>query len=281
MKKAFRFGVVTAGNPSSSEWIARVRHIEELGYSSVLVPDAMGTPLSTIVALTAAASATTTLRVGSYVFVNDYRNPALLAREIVSLDQVSGGRVELGVGVGNWPNDFEQLGIPMDKPGVRVSRFEEGLSIIKQFFAGETFSFSGKYYTATNLRPASRPVQQPIPILFGSFGRRMVTLAAREADIILLFPPVEERITWIREAAGDRFEQLEFAQNGFGLEVTDSTPVPPSSFNVAQVETRAMTTEQTVAYLLEQRERFGISYIHIQERQVENFAPVVAQLSGE
>jgi len=141
-KKAFRFGVVTGGHNSRSAWIALAQRVEALGYSSLLVPDVLGTPIATTTALAVAATATTKLRIGSFVFVNDYRNPALLAREIATLDQLSDGRVELGLGAGNWPLDFEQLGIPFDKAGVRVSRFAEGLSIIKQFFTSETVNFS-------------------------------------------------------------------------------------------------------------------------------------------
>ncbi len=281
--KAFRFGVVTGGHTSRSAWIALAQRVEELGYSSLLVPDVLRTPLATITALAVAATATTKLRVGSYVCVNDYRHPALLAREIATLDQLSDGRVELGLGAGNWPLDFQQLGIPFDKAGVRVSRFAEGLSLIKQFFTSETVTFSGEYYTTTALRPIPRPVQQPHPpILIGSAGRRMLTLAAREADIILLVPPVEEKISWIREAANERFEHLELGQAAFGIEVTDSpvAAAPPLQRGIP-VEARPMTTEQVVEHLLEQREHLGISYIPVQEGQLENFTPVLARLNGK
>lgn len=289
VKKAFRFGVVTGGHPSRSAWVTLAQRVEELGYSSLLIPDVLGTPLATITALAVAATATTSLRVGSYVFVNDYRHPVLLAREIATLDQLSDGRVELGLGAGNWPRDYQQLGIPFDKAGTRVSRFAEGLSIIKQFFTTETVDFSGKYYTTTALRPVPRPVQQPHPpILIGSSGRRMLTLAAREANIIMPVSvdptdaSLEEKIGWIREAAGERFEHLEFSQNEFGIELTDN-PVTagPLTQRGIPVQSRPMTTAQAVEYLLEQRERLGISYIQIQERQSENFAPVVAHLNGK
>src|SRR6266699_5931038 len=175
VKKAFRFGVVTGGHASRSAWITLAQRVEELGYASLLIPDVLGTPLATMTALAVAATATTTLRVGSYVFVNDYRNPALLAREIATLDQLSDGRVELGMGLGTYPLDFQQLGIPFDQAGRRYARFAEGLSIFKQFFSGENVNFSGKYYSTTELRPVPRPVQQPHPpILIGSTGRRMV-----------------------------------------------------------------------------------------------------------
>ncbi len=286
MKKTFRFGVVTGGRASRSAWITLAQHVEELGYASLLVPDVLRTPLATMAALTVAASATTTLRVGSYVFVNDYRHPALLAREIATLDQLSDGRVELGLGAGNWPHDYQQLGVPFDKAGTRVSRFAEGLAIIKQFFTSETVNFSGEYYTTTALHAVPRPVQQPHPpILIGSSGRRMLTIAAREADIILPNAApgaeLEEKIGWIREAAGERFEHLELGQPAFGIELTDSpSPVVPASQGMP-VEARPMTTERAVEYLLEQRNHLGISYIQIQERQLENFAPVVARLNGK
>lgn len=294
MKKPFRFGVVSGGYPSREKWITLAQRVEELGYSTLLVPDVMGTPLATLTALAVAATATTTLRVGSFVFVNDYRNPAMLAREIATLDQLSDGRVELGLGAGNWPNDYNQLGIPFDPAGTRVSRFAEGLTIIKQFFTEETVNFSGKYYTTTALRPTPRPVQQPHPPIFiGSSGRRMLTLAAREADIIMLGSrrraddtsqdvSSEESINWIREAAGERFEHLEFSRVAFGIELTDSPiPASPASSMGMQVEARPMTIQQTVEELLALREDLGISYIQIQERQLENFAPVVAQLQGK
>lgn len=281
-KKAFRFGVVTGGHTSRSAWIALAQRAEELGYSSLLLPDVLGTPLATLTAMAVAATATTRLRVGSYVIVNDYRNPALLAREIATLDILSDGRVELGLGAGNWPHEYRQLGIPFDRGGVRVSRFAEGLSIIKQFFTSETVNFSGEYYTTNVLRLIPRPVQQPHPpILIGGSGRRMLTIAAREADIILLVPPVEEKIGWIREAAGERFEHLEFGKAAFGIEVTDSPVAAAPPFQGMPVELRPMTTDQAVEYLLEQREHTGASYIQVQERQLENFAPVLARLAGE
>jgi len=289
MKKAFRFGVVTRGHASRAAWITLAQRVEELGYSSLLIPDVLGTQLAAMTALAVAATATTTLRVGSYVFVNDYRHPALLAREIATLDQLSDGRVELGLGAGNWPNDYQQLGIPFDKAGTRVSRFAEGLSIIKEFFTSETVNFSGKYYTITKLRSLPRPVQQPHPpILIGSAGRRMLTLAAREADIIMPVAvdptdaSLEEKIGWIREAAGERFDHLELGTNAFGIELTDSpVTAAPLIQGGIPVQSRPMTTEQAVAYLVEQRERLGISYIQMQERQVENFAPVVARLNDK
>jgi probable F420-dependent oxidoreductase len=295
MVKAFRFGVVSAGNASSSAWKTLAQRVEELGYASLLMPDRTITPLAALTALAVAATVTTTLRVGSYVFANDYRHPVLLAREVATLDQLSNGRFELGLGAGVGASDFQQLGMPFDAAGTRVARFEEALSIIKAFFTAETVNFAGKYYTISNLPSLPKPLQRPHPpILIGSAGRRMLTLAAREADIIApglkrgpqgLDPTdvsLEQKIDWIREAAGERFDRLEFSQPAFGIELTDS----PIAASIAirggpPIQPQPMTTEQAIEHLMKQRERLGISYIQIQEGQVENFASVVARLSGK
>jgi probable F420-dependent oxidoreductase len=293
MAKAFRFGVVSAGGPSGSAWIAQARHIEELGYSSLLVPDRTITPLAALTALTAAAIATTRLRVSSFVFANDYRHPALLAREVATLDQLSNGRVELGLGAGVGASDFQQIGLPFDSAGTRVGRFAEGLAIIKQFFTTDTVNFAGKYYTISEMPSIPKPVQKPHPpILVGSTGRRMLTIAAREADIIMpasrresgnpTDASMEEKIDWIREAAGERFAHIELGQTIFGIEITDSpAKATPPIQGGPPIQPRPMTTEQTIEYLLEQRKRLGISYLQIQEGQIENFAPVLARLNGK
>jgi probable F420-dependent oxidoreductase len=287
--KAFRFGVVSAGNPSSSAWIALAKRVEELGYASLLVPDRMVTPIAALTALAVAATVTTRLRIGSFVFVNDYRHPALLVREVATLDLLSNGRFELGLGTGAFASDFQELGIPFDSAGTRVARFEEALAIIKQFFTADTVNFAGKYYNVSEMRSIPQPAQKPYPPIFvGSAGRRMLTIAAREADIIApaaIDPTdasLEEKIDWIREAAGERFAHLELGQTAFGIELTDNPiKVAPIVRGGPPVQPRPMTTEQAIEHLLEQRERLGISYIQIQEGQRENFAPVVARLSGK
>jgi probable F420-dependent oxidoreductase len=289
MAKAFRFGVVSAGSQSSSVWITLARRVEELGYASLLMPDRTITPLAAQTALTVAAMATTTLRVGGYVFANDFRHPALLAREVATLDLLSAGRVELGLGAGVGPFDFQQLGIPFDGAGTRVARFAEALHIIKQFFISETVNFSGEFYNVVEMRAMPHPVQQPHPPIFvGSGGRRMLTIAAREADIIAPTAidsadvPLEQKFEWVREAAGERFEHLELSQSAFGIELTDTlVAASPPVRGGPPVQVRPMTIEQAVEHLLEQRERLGTSYIQVQEGQMENFAPLVARLSGK
>ena len=295
MHHPFRFGVVSAGAPSREAWITLARRAEELGYASLLMPDRVGTPLAPFAALAAAAAATTTLRVGSHVFANDYRHPVMLAKEAATLDLLSNGRFELGLGAGVGQPDYLQMGLPFESAGTRVGRVEEALHIIKQFFTEEVVNFSGKYYTVTDLRGLPKPVQKPHPPIFiGSSGKRLLTIAAREADRVApnVMPTrpgsgaadatMADKIAWIRDAAGERFDQLELCQTIFSIAITDS-----QSLNMAalpqwlSMQKQEMTTEQAVAYLLEQRERYGFSYLQIFQGQMENFAPVVARLAGK
>ena len=292
--RPFRFGVVSGGLTPPDVWVTQARRVEELGYASLLMPDrpSMG-GFALFPALAFAAAATTALHVGSYVFCNDYRHPAMLVKEVVTLDQLSGGRFELGLGAGVSGYDYQQMGLSFESAGTRVSRLEEAILIIKQFFTGEEVNFSGKYYTITGMKARPGSVRQPHPpIIIGSGGKRMLTIAAREADIVAptlkLGPngvdptdaPLEEKIAWIREAAGERFAELELAQSAYGISITDSGAgaLAPPGF---PIQMRAMSTEQAVEHLLEQRERYGFSYIQVFDGQIENFAPVVARLNGK
>ena len=181
----FRFGVQEHSATSGSAWRDKARLMESLGYQALYLPDHFGDQLGPIAALMAAADATTTLRMGSLVFDNDYRHPAVLAKEVASLDLLSDGRFDLGLGAGWMASDYEQAGIPFDSPGVRIERMEEGLAIIKGLLAGGKFSFTGKHYRITSLEGTPSPVQKPHPpIVLGGGGRRMLRLAAREADIV-------------------------------------------------------------------------------------------------
>lgn len=291
MPKPIRFGIVSSGAASRDAWITLARRAEALGYSSLLMPDRMVMPLALMTALAIAAEATTTLRIGSHVFANDYRHPAILAKEAATLDLLSNGRFELGLGAGVGQPDYDQLGLPLESPGTRVSRVEEALHIIKQFFTEDVVNFSGAHYTVSGLSGLPKPIQRPNPPIFiGSTGRRMLTLAAREADSIA--PEVrqarpgsdetdatrEDKVNWIREAAGERFDQLELCQTIYDMVITDS-PSPSAPQPWGSSRQRAMTTEQAVAYLREQYERLGFSYFHLFEGQMENFAPVVAQFA--
>ena len=295
MHRPFRFGVVAASAPSRTAWITTARRVEELGYATLLMPDrpTIG-GLAPLTALAVAAGATTSLRIGSYVFCNEYRHQVLLAREAATLDLLSEGRFELGLGAGVGPSEFQQLGIPFANAGTRVGHLEETLQMIKQLFTEETVNFTGKYYTITEMRGYPRPVQKPhMPILVAGAGERMLKLAAREADIIAIGSRItrqgldptdaslEQKIAWIKETAGKRFADLELSQTVYDLVITDSGTDLSSQAGGPPIPKRPLQTEQAVAHLLEQRDRYGFSYLQVYEGQVENFAPVVARLAGK
>jgi probable F420-dependent oxidoreductase len=291
----FRFGLISSGVALSPDaWVALARRAEALGYSTLLMPDrpSMG-GLAPITALATAAAATTTLRVGSYVFANDYRHPVILAREVATLDLLSGGRFELGLGAGRGGGEYEQMGLPFAEPGVRVARVAEALRLIKRLFAEERVSFSGTYYSVQDLVGLPKPVQQPHPPIFiGSAGKRMLTLAAQEAQMIAPTPKftrqgldptdasLETKIDWIREAAGARWAEIELSQSRYDFVISDSpAPLAPQTSG-PPIPKRPLTVVQAVAELEEQRARLGFSYIQLFEAQMENFAPVVARLAG-
>lgn len=295
MNHPFRFGVVSAYAQSRDAWIATARRAEDLGYATLLMPDRvnMGS-LAPLAALAVAAEATSTLRVGSYVFCNNYRHPVLLAREAATLDLLSAGRFELGLGAGVGPADLQQLGLPVDSAGARVGHLEVALQIIKRLFTEETVDFAGKYYTITAMKGYPRPAQQPhMPILVAGTGERMLKLAAREASIVAIGAKftmpgadptdatLEQKLAWIKEAAGPRFADLELCQTIYHMEITDSGKALSTQAGGPPIPKRPMTISQAVDVLLEQRERYGFSYLQVYDAQMENFAPVVARLAEQ
>ena len=306
--RPFRFGV-TAPTPSGgTDWAERARRVEQLGYSMLVVPDHFRDHLAPVPALVAAALATTRLRVGSLVFSNDFRHPAVLAKEAATIDVLSGGRFELGLGGGWLRAEYDQAGIPFDAPGTRVERLEEAVTIIKGLLAGERVTFAGRHYTIADLEGRPTPVQRPHPpIAIGGGGRRTLTLAAREASIVGLVPrarrdgsgldlsdlsdaATREKLEWVRSAAGERFDSLEINALIQAVVVADQRMTAAdqlaSRFKVARevvlgtVYVAVGTIEEICETLRQRRERHGISYLTVFERDMEAFAPVVARLAG-
>src|SRR5579864_6884469 len=229
--RTFRFAaqLSTAPDGTAASWAEQARKAEDLGYSTLLMPDHFGDQLAPVPALMAAADATSELRVGTLVFDNDYRHPVVLAKEAATLDVLSGGRLELGLGAGWMRTDYEQSGIAYDPPGVRVERFAEGVEVVTGLLEGDgPFSFSGRHYTVSEHHLLPRPVQQPRPpLILGGGGRRVLTIAARHADIVSINVDLRaglggaeaapnaspdstrQKVAWVKEAAGDRFDDIE------------------------------------------------------------------------
>jgi probable F420-dependent oxidoreductase len=315
-RRPFRFGIINEHSHAAGTWTARARRAEELGYATFLirdhfVPDFFGNQLAPLPALMAAACATRSLRVGSLVIDNDYRHPVVLAKEAATIDLLSGGRLELGLGAGWLRAEYDRAGLAFDAPGVRIERLAEALQVLKGLFADGPLVFSGKHYTIDGLEGFPKPVQQPHPpILIGAGSPRMLRLAGREADIVgflgsstrtgtLLDDPVERlaetvarKVGLVREGAGDRFGDLEMS-TVIGVTITDE-PGREAEALIRQRGWTGVTVEQVldmpslaigsidgIAETLEaRRDRFGFSYHVVSDSALETFAPVVARLSG-
>ena len=317
MQRPFRFGVLCEEMGTREAWLAKVRRVEELGYATLLLrdhfmPGPFGDQFAPLSALMAAAMASSTLRIGTMVFDNDYRHPVVLSKEVATLDVLSGGRFEFGLGAGWMGSEYEQAGLPFDAPGTRIERFEEALRIFKGLFADAPLTFTGKHYPISGIHGFPKPLQQPHPpILIGAGGRRMLTLAAREADIVgILAGPLNagvptvnnpaaytvesfaQKIELLREAAGERFTRLElsvittpvFTHNrSLGAEQVAQTRgwSGVSVEEILQMPTIFIgTVEQVAEQMLERRERFGISYYMTLDRLMEAYASLVERLSG-
>jgi len=295
--RPFRFGVVAAAARSGDEWISKARHIESLGYATLVIPDNLQYTLAPVPALAMAAAATRTLRVGTYVLANDLRHPVLLAKDVASLDLLSGGRFELGLGAGRPDAAAENrmLGRPFDAGAVRVARLAESLGILKSLLTGQPVSTSGTHYSVADAQVSPLPVQQPHPpILVAASGRQLLSLAGREADIIALgLPPdaseetAAERISWIRAAAGDRFAQIELNINLMAVAGQVPRWIAAQLHLTAQdladrgsVAAVSGTTDQMCEQLIERRLKFGFSYMLVSDEFMELFAPVVERLAG-
>ena len=309
--RPFRFGIQLSNARSSAEWAELARKAEDLGYATLFMPDHFDDVLAPVPALAAAAAATHTLKVAPLVLDNDYKHPVVTAKELATIDVLSDGRLEVGIGAGWMASDYEQSGIPMDEPSVRVDRLEEGIAIVKGLFAEGPFDFSGTHYTISGLDGRPKPLQQPHPpFLIGGAQPRMLRLAAREADIIGVNPAIrsgrtdreaaldgvaartDQKLAWVREAAGDRYDDLEINFLIFACVVTDDregtleTMAP--LFGLAPEDVGAYphawvgSEDQICEHLEAGRQRWDASYLVIQGVDAMTAAaPIVARLAGQ
>lgn len=307
--RPFRFGVQANGSLSGRAWTELARRVEDLGYSTLTMPDHFDDQLAPVPALTAAAAVTTSLRVGALVWDNDYKHPLVLAKELATMDVLSEGRVEIGLGAGWMIADYEQSGIPYDSAKVRIDRFVEGLTVIKGLMGAEAFSFAGDHYQITNHNGLPKPVQGPCPpILIGGGGKRVLSIAAREADIVginatmsagvigasvfdtMTAEMVDEKVGIVREAAGSRWNDIEMNIRAFLVNVTDDATGAADGIakmlgvTPAQVDATPFAlvgpTSKLIDDLVVRRDRWGFSYVIVGMNDVDAFAPVVAALNG-
>jgi probable F420-dependent oxidoreductase len=285
-ERRFRFGAVAGQGRTGQEWGAAARHLEELGFSTLLCPDATAM-LAPFPALAAAAAVTTTLRLGSYVLAAPLRTPGEVAWQTASLDLLSGGRFELGIGAGRpaAEHDAARLGVPFGTPAERVSRLEQTLQAVRARYAAPGQALGDD---AAPGGPRPRP-----PVLVAGTGPRMLHLAAREADILALgLPPqsteddLAAKAGQLRAIAGDAFSRLELNVN-IAL-VGDE--IPPQAAAWLGADPRELARNGSIAVLggsarqmadtlLRRRDRTAVSYISVSAQFADTFAPVIELLA--
>lgn len=306
--RTFRFGVQGRTTGTRNAWLELVHRVEDSGFSTFLVLDHFVRGFEPIAALGAAATATTSLRLGTMVIDNDFRHPAVLAKALATIDVLSNGRLEIGLGAGWLREEYEQTGIPFEAPGIRIERMLEAVHFMKRVFVEDNVEFSGTYYSATNLTMPPKPVQKPHPpILIGGGGKRVLRIAAQEANIVgftsralpdgskdiadMTADAVARKINWVREAAGERFDDLELTCFASDVVVTDNRQAAAdrlaSQLNLSPNEILEApyllvgTLDEMEEELQRHREKFGISYYVVEEGKMDILSPLVARLAGQ
>lgn len=303
--RPFRFGLIMTGLESRATWTEQAKLVEESGFAVLLVPDHFALPLAPVPAMLAAANATSSLRVGSYVLANDFRHPAVLVKEAATLDLLTEGRFELGLGAGWNRSEYRSAGIPFERGRVRLERLSEAVRIIKGAWEGGPVSHAGRHYVSDGIQCAVPVVQRSLPLLLGGGGRRLLSFGAREATIVGLMArarngaidlatlsdrATRQRIGWIREAAPDRFDELELNlfvhrarhtedRVGAAEEIAREASLDPDLVLESPhylLGTHAQMREQ----LLRLRENYGITYFAFFDRDRSAVAPVVAKLAA-
>lgn len=310
--RRFRFGVQLHQPLPGLDWAQTARRIEELGYTTLFLPDHFGEQYSPIAAMAAAAAYTERLKVGTLVFDNDYRHPVVLAKEMATIDVVSEGRCEVGMGAGWMRSDYETSGIPMDEPRVRVDRLMEGVRVVRGLWGEEPVNVKGEHYEVTDLVGHPRPhTPGGPPLIIAGGARRMLRFAGANADIVGVNPSIHSgeidadaardgmadrmdlKLEWVKEGAGDRFDELEInawvpvvaitddavsvaemIAPGFGLDPANAAETLDSPM------TMVGTVEEIIDRLHARRERWGFSYHVVQYESAYDLAPVVQQLAG-
>ena len=320
--RPFRFGLQAFEAASAVEWFDTVQRAEQLGFSTLFTSDHYFGPgdiatemghrpidVAPLTAIAMAAAVTTTLRVGCRVFTCDFHHPVVLAKEMATLDMLSGGRLEVGLGAGWTAAEYDGLGIAMDSPGTRIERLAEYIGLMRAHWTGEQIDVRGTHVNVHGFAGRPLPVQQPHPpIMIGGGAPRILRLAGRQADIVSLnfnnstgklgaasvagsgLDVTREKIGWVRDGAGDRFDQIELEIGAYFVAVGDD--IGPQ---IAPMAGRyGVTPDELLSHphglfgsvseicdtLVARREQLGISYVTVAQRNMDEFAPVVAALAG-
>jgi probable F420-dependent oxidoreductase len=305
--RKIRFATQTGGQPTGAEWLERAKRLEDMGYATISMPDHMvGGAWSNMPALGAVAAVTSRLRLGNLVIDNDFRNPVVLAREFATLDVISNGRVEIGLGAGWFDRDYQGTGISFDRGRVRVARLAEAVTLMKRLFTEDEVTFEGTYYKTLKSECRPKTVQQPRPpILIAAGGPQILELAGREAEIVAVIPPgagvkapapddvapsgVRRQLEIIRNAAGPRFEEIELScfldvtltddREGAIAEMAEKAKADPAVIG-SSVYRPIGTLDQVREHVVRVRRETGITYFCLRGPHVEELGPIVRDLSG-
>jgi len=309
--RRFRFGAELSGPLAGMSWAETVRRVADLGYSTVFLPDHFQDQYGPIAAMASAAAYDDRVNVGSLVFDNDYRHPVTLAMEMATIDQISGGRLELGVGAGWKRLDYDQAGIEMGTPKVRVERMMESVLILKSLFAGGAVDFEGEHYRLSGVvgTPPHTPGGPPLLIAGGS--KRMLRFAGQHAAIVGVNPSIhsgtidaesaqdaladrmDQKVEWVKEGAGDRFADLEINAwtavaaitddaLGFAEIIAPGFGMSPEDAHQALESPQVLvgSVEELTERLHHRRERWGFSYHVVANDAVLEMAPLVEAVTG-
>lgn len=306
--RPMRFATQAGGAPGGQEWIDRAKRLEALGYDTLAMPDHMiGGAWAAMPALAVAATVTHRLRVGTLVIDNDFRNPTVFARECATLDVLTGGRFELGIGAGWLDRDYESTGIAFDRGRVRVARLAEAVTLMKRLFTEEQVTFAGEYYKVEKAECRPKTVQQPHPpFLIAGGGPDILALAGREASIVAIVPfgitgsgaidpgkfrleTMREQIALVRGAAGPRFGEIELSM------FLDCTLTDDREKTIAELAEKAKvdpdvtrnnvyrgigTLEEIRDHIVRVRDATGVTYFCLRGPDVESLGPIVGELTG-
>jgi probable F420-dependent oxidoreductase len=300
--------------PPGAAWTETARRVEALGYHALSLPDHLGPQLAPLVALGHVAAVTTTLRLATTVLAVDLRHPAMLAKEVATLDVLSDGRVDLGIGAGWMTTDYATTGIPMERPGVRLARLEEAVAVLRGLWADDPCTVIGDHFVVTELDGRPKPVQRPGPsITLGGGARRILTLAGRIGDTVNIgldnregvqgpgagrsgvADAMAERLGWVREGAARRgdgrtFDDLRLGVRVLAVHVGDldadgaAAVAGPLGWGADELgatpHALVGSIDAIVDVLQERRERWGFATVVVSAAAVEPLAPVVARLAG-
>ena len=320
-KHKFRFSWQAFEAESAKDWQEKAKKAEDSGFSAFHLADhylgpgpaldAASHPVQNIAAvpaIMAAASATNSIKVGCRVFCTSYRPAGVLAKEAMTIDFLTEGRLELGLGAGWVTSEYEALGIPFDPPGKRITRLEETIAVVKAHMKGEDLNFNGDQVKASGYQGLPASPSGKVPLMIGGGAPRVLGIAGREADIVSInynnssghlagsretdtAEATLKKIEWIKEGAGNRFNDIELEVGAYLTIVTDNQTETAKSFtdmlgmSVEEVLSFPHALIGSVDYICEElekrRELFGITYISFPDSAAESAIPIVEKLSGK